>query len=33
MNMNCFDWEMSLMNLVDVCCYNVREVLGWYLMM
>jgi len=28
MNVNCFDWEMSLMNLVDVCCYNVKEVLG-----
>jgi len=27
MNVNCFDWEMSLMNLVDVCCYILKEVL------
>jgi len=23
---------MSLMNLVDVCYYYVKEVLGWYFM-
>jgi len=28
MNVNCFDLEMSLMNLLYICCYNVKDIFG-----
>ena len=28
MNVNCFGLKMGLMNLLDICCYNVKDVFG-----